>query len=220
MALVKICGITNTKDAHLACDLGAHALGFNFYEKSLRVISPADAWKIVRTLPPFVLNVGIFVNWKPAAVIALAQSLHLSAAQLHGDETPGDSNACAKHLSVIKAFRVADGFSLSTLVRFRSASAFLFDAASAEGQFGGTGHTFDWSIARRAVSSHRIILAGGLTPQNVYEAIRTVRPYAVDVTTGVESHPGKKDPARLRDFFSEVDRANRDLAPPGLAPAL
>src|SRR5436305_8194116 len=99
MALVKICGITNSKDAHLACDLGAHALGFNFYEKRPRVIAPAEAWKIIQKLPPYVVTVGIFVDWQPAAVIALAQSLHLSVAQLHGDVTPADANACADHLS-------------------------------------------------------------------------------------------------------------------------
>jgi phosphoribosylanthranilate isomerase len=217
MALVKICGITNSKDALLACELGAHALGLNFYEKSPRVIAPAEAWKIIQKLPPFVSTVGIFVNWRPAAVIALAQSLHLAVAQLHGDETPGDVNACSKHLAVIKAIRVAGSFSLKVLTPFRAASAFLLDAAVA-GQFGGTGQNLDWALAPPAADSHRIILAGGLTPENVAEAIRAVRPYAVDVTSGVESRPGKKDPAKLRDFFREVDRANRELAPPGLAP--
>jgi phosphoribosylanthranilate isomerase len=219
MALVKICGITNSKDALLACELGAHALGFNFYEKSSRVIAPAEAWKIIQKLPPFVSSVGICVNWKPVAVIALAKSLHLGAAQLHGDETPGDVNACAKHLSVIKAIRATANFSPTSLAPFRLASAFLLDS-EVTGQFGGTGHTFDWTIAQRLAKSHRIILAGGLTPENVYEAIRIARPYAVDVTTGVESHPGKKDPAKLRDFVREVARANRDLAPPGLAPGV
>jgi phosphoribosylanthranilate isomerase len=213
MVLVKICGITSAKDARIACDLGAHALGFNFYEKSPRAIAPAAAWEILCKLPPFVAAVGIFVNWKPAAVAALAQSLHLAAAQLHGDENPRDVNSCAKHLSVIKAFRVNNDFTLKTLVPFRAASAFLFDAAAATGQFGGTGRSTDWSVARRAANSHRIILAGGLTPDNVAEAIRAVRPYAVDVASGVEARPGKKDPAKLRDFFREVDRANRDLAP-------
>ena len=217
MALVKICGITNSKDAHLACDLGAQALGFNFYEKSPRVIAPADAWKIIQKLPPYVVTVGIFVNWKPAAVIALAQSLHLSVAQLHGDETPADVNACAKHLSVVKAIRATANLAPKSLAPFRAASAILLDSVAA-GQFGGTGQAFDWSIARDAANSHRIILAGGLTPANVFDAIRTARPYAVDVTTGVESHPGKKDHLKLRDFLREVDRANRDLAPPGLAP--
>jgi phosphoribosylanthranilate isomerase len=218
MALVKICGITNTQDAQIACELGADALGFIFYEKSRRVMSPATTWKIIRSLPPFVTTVGVFVNWTPAAVITLAHSLHLSAAQLHGDESTKDIEACAQRISVIRAFRVSAKFSLKSLAPLASASAFLFDASAEDGQFGGTGRTSDWDIARRAASSHRIILAGGLSPANVYEAIRIVRPYAVDVTTGVESHPGKKDPAKLRDFFREVDRANRDLAPPGLAP--
>jgi len=218
MALVKICGITNTQDAQLACELGADALGFIFYEKSRRAMSPATTWKIIRSLPPFVTTVGVFVNWTPAAVITLAHSLHLSAAQLHGDESLKDIDACAQRISVIRAFRVTHKFSLKNLESLTSPSAFLFDASSEDGQFGGTGRTSDWDVARRAATSHRIILAGGLTPANVYEAIRIVRPYGVDVTTGVESHPGKKDPAKLRDFFREVDRANRELAPPGLAP--
>ncbi|GAC1686256.1 MAG: phosphoribosylanthranilate isomerase [Candidatus Acidiferrum sp.] len=213
MALVKICGITNASDARAACDLGAHALGFNFYEKSPRVIAPAAAWKILRKLPPLVSTVGIFVNWKPAAVTALAESLHLFAVQLHGDEIPRDVISCAKHISVIKAFRINKDFSLKTLAPFRAASAFLLDADAGTGQFGGTGQTADWSVARLAANSHRIILAGGLTPDNVAEAIRSVRPYAVDVASGVESRPGKKDPAKLRAFFSEVARANRELAP-------
>lgn len=218
MALVKICGITNSKDALIACELGAHALGFNFYEKSPRVIAPAEAWKILKKLPPFVSTVGIFVNWAPAAVIAFAHSLRLGAAQLHGDENSNHINSCAKHLAVIKAFRVASPYSLKDLAPFHAASAFLFDAPAATGQFGGTGHTTDWAVVRRAASSHRIILAGGLTPENVAEAIRAVRPYAVDVASGVESRPGKKDPARLRDFFREVARANRELASPDLGP--
>jgi len=215
MVRVKICGITNPADARLATELGAHALGFNFYEKSPRVISPAGAWNIRHRLAPFISAVGIFVDWKPSAVTVLAASLRLDAVQLHGDECARHVDFCAKCLPVIKALHVGPGFSERLFARFRAASAFLLDVApdtNKPEQFGGTGRTIDWSLARKLASSHRIILAGGLTPENVAQAIRTVRPYAVDVASGVESRPGKKDPGKLRAFFDEVARAQRNPA--------
>jgi phosphoribosylanthranilate isomerase len=210
MVRVKICGITNGRDARAACDLGAYALGFNFYEKSPRVIAPASAWKVRQRLPPEVQAVGVFVNWKPAVVVALAKSLQLSAVQLHGDELPRDAAFCAKTLPVIKAFRVNADFSLAELGKFRAVSGFLLDAARA-GQYGGTGQTIDWVLARRAAARRPIILAGGLTPENVADAILSVRPYALDVASGVESRAGKKDHSKMREFFAEVERANREL---------
>jgi len=215
MVRVKICGITNSDDARLATELGAHALGFNFYEKSPRVVSPADAWNIRRNLAPFISAVGIFVDWKPCAVVALAASLRLDAVQLHGEECARHVDDCAKRLPVIKVLRVGPDFSLKEFPRFHSASAFLLDAAldaNRPEQFGGTRRTVDWPLARKLAASHRIILAGGLTPENVAEAIRTVRPYAVDVASGVETRPGKKDPGKLRAFLDEVARAERDPA--------
>jgi phosphoribosylanthranilate isomerase len=212
MVRVKICGITNPADARLATELGAHALGFNFYEKSPRAVSPAAAWNIRRKLAPFVSAVGIFVDWKPSAVVALGTSLRLDAVQLHGDECVRHVDFCAKRLPVIKALRVGPNFSPKEFSRFHSASAFLLDAApdaNRPNQFGGTGRTIDWSLARELAASHRIILAGGLTPENVAEAIRTVRPYAVDVASGIESRPGKKDFGKLRAFFDEVAHAQR-----------
>ena len=212
MTRVKICGITRWEDASLACDLAASALGFNFYKKSPRAIAPAAAWDIIRRLPPFVAPVGIFVNWDPAAIIALARSLHLSAVQLHGDEDDACVTACAKHFSVIKALRIGNNFSLDRLKPFKSASAFLFDAAPSgehSGEFGGTGQKSNWEVAREAAKSRRVILAGGLTPDSISEAICLVRPYAVDVASGVESSPGIKDPAKLRSFFAAVTQANR-----------
>jgi phosphoribosylanthranilate isomerase len=214
MVRVKICGITNPADARLATELGAHALGFNFYEKSPRAVSPADAWEMRRKLAPFVSAIGIFVDWKPSAVTALATSLRLDAVQLHGDECARNVDDCSKQLPVIKALHVGPEFSEKEFPRFRSASAFLLDAApdtNHPNQFGGTGRTIDWSLARKLAATHRIILAGGLTPENVAEAIRTVRPYAVDVASGVESRPGKKDSGKLRAFFDEVARAQRDI---------
>ena len=215
MVRVKICGITNWQDAKAACDLGAAALGFNFYEKSKRVIAPAAAWKIISRLRDNVErddveSVGVFVNWSAEAIVALAGALSLDSVQLHGDEAPSVVRECAKHFQVTKAFQAGARFQLKNLRSYSAASAFLFDAAGT-GQYGGTGKRADWSLARRAAKSHRIILAGGLLPENVGDAIRTVQPYAVDVASGVESRPGKKDHGKLRAFFAEVKRANRDL---------
>jgi len=215
MVRVKICGITNPADARLATELGAHALGFNFCEKSPRVVSPADAWEMRRKLAPFVSAIGIFVDWKPSVVTALATSLQLDAVQLHGDECAHNVDDCSERLPVIKALHVGPEFSENEFRRFHSASAFLLDAAPDAGkpkQFGGTGKTIDWPLARKFATTHRIILAGGLTPENVAEAISIVRPYAVDVASGVESRPGKKDPGKLRAFFDEVARAQRDIS--------
>jgi phosphoribosylanthranilate isomerase len=210
MVRVKICGVTNTQDAKAACDLGTTALGFNFYEKSRRVISPACAWKMISRLPDKVESVGVFVNWSFEAVMALARAISLDAVQLHGDETPGVVKHCAQYFRVTKAFQVGPNFKLGKLRQYATASVFLFDAAGT-GQYGGTGKRANWTVARRAAKSHRIILAGGLTPENVAEAILFVRPYAVDVASGVESSPGKKDHGKLRAFFAEVERANREL---------
>jgi phosphoribosylanthranilate isomerase len=211
---VKICGITRLEDARLAIELGADALGFNFHEKSPRCLAPADAWNILRRLPPLISTVGVFVNWDCASVIALAKSLHLGAVQLHGDESASITGECAKHVPVIKAFRAGFKFPFKRLRSHDSASAFLFDARPAPGEspaYGGTGRLADWNIARRAAADYPILLAGGLTPENVSEAILAVRPYAVDVSSGVESSPGVKDASKLRAFFSEVDRSNRLL---------
>ncbi len=210
MVRVKICGVTNIEDALLACELGAHAIGLNFYEKSPRCISPFMASKIIGKLPPFVAPVGVFVNWQPAPVTSLAKALDLAASQLHGDESPKLVSEIAKKVSVIKALHIGKGSALPPFSSYRSAIAFLLDAPHS-GQYGGTGRTADWTMAQTAAKSHRILLAGGLTPENVAEAILNVRPYAVDVTSGVESKPGKKDPAKLRAFFEAVARANQQL---------
>lgn len=214
MVRAKICGITNWSDARAACDAGADALGFNFCPGSPRAVAPAAAWGIIRRLPPFVAPVGIFVNWAPEAVLSLADALHLAAVQLSGDESPREVAACARRACVIRVVRVGSGFSLARLRSSAGVAAFLLDAART-GQYGGTGRTINWPLARRAARAHRIILAGGLTPENVAAAILLVRPYAVDVASGVESRsarPGRKDPGKLRAFLSEVARANRLLA--------
>jgi phosphoribosylanthranilate isomerase len=210
MILVKICGITNWPDAKAACDAGADMLGFNFYEKSLRRVSTVEAATIRAKLPSGVQPVGLFVNAKPSEINSLHAFVRFTAAQLHGDETPTVVSEVNRTVPVIKAFRVAADFPLSTLDKFHDAFAFLLDGSRA-GQFGGTGASADWNVARRAVATHRIILAGGLTPENVGAAIRSVRPYAVDVASGIESKPGKKDHVRLKEFIEEVRRAEQEL---------
>jgi phosphoribosylanthranilate isomerase len=210
MILVKICGITNWPDAKAACDAGANMLGFNFYERSLRRVSTVEAATMRAKLPSGVQAVGLFVNAKPAEIHSLNAFVRFAAAQLHGDETPAIVSEVSRTVPVIKAFRVAADFPLSTLDKYHDAFAFLLDGSRA-GQFGGTGASADWNVARRAVAAHRIMLAGGLTPENVAAAIRSVHPYAVDVASGVESKPGKKDHSRLKEFIDEVRRAEEQL---------
>jgi phosphoribosylanthranilate isomerase len=210
MILIKICGITNWPDAKAACDAGANMLGFNFYEKSLRRVSTVEAATMRAKLPQGVQAVGLFVNAKPAEINSLHAFVRFTGAQLHGDESPAIVSEVSRTVPVMKAFRVAADFPLSTLDKYHDAFAFLIDG-SRTGQFGGTGASADWNVARRAAVAHRIILAGGLTPENVGAAIRSVRPYAVDVASGVESKPGRKDHARMKEFIDEVRRAEEQL---------
>jgi phosphoribosylanthranilate isomerase len=208
---VKICGITNLLDARAACEAGANTLGFNFYEKSPRCVARSEAARIRSQLPPSVEAVGVFVNTQPMDIFALAVSVRLKAAQLHGEEKPQDIADLSRVIPIIKAFRVDGDFRLDLLPKYAKACAFLLDAPAEAGQYGGTGETFDWSIAAQAAKSHRIILAGGLKVGNVAQAIRTVRPYGVDVASGVECRPGKKDHGLMREFILEVRRAEKDL---------
>ena len=208
MVRVKICGITSATDAQAAIEAGANLIGFNFYPKSPRHISEDQAAEIRSQLPKKVKAVGIFVNRLPADVITLRSSVRLDAVQLHGDEFPEMVAEIAPVMPVIKAFRVEPEFPITTLDEYSQAFAFLFDAAHTD-QYGGTGRTTDWDVARRASLKHRIILAGGLKVENVAAAVRIVRPYGIDVASGVESSPGKKDHGLLRDFIKEVRRAER-----------
>jgi phosphoribosylanthranilate isomerase len=208
MIRIKICGITNSADALAAVEAGANLVGFNFYEKSQRRVSSAEAAKIRAQLPKKVEAVGIFVNAPRAGVAELSKSLKLDAAQLHGDESPEDVKEIARSVPVIKAFRVEADFRLETLEEFPDAFAYLFDAAHTD-QYGGTGRTTDWDVARRAALGSRIILAGGLKVENVAAAVRIVHPYGVDVASGVESKPGEKDYGRLSEFIQEVRRGER-----------
>jgi phosphoribosylanthranilate isomerase len=210
MIRVKICGITNAADAQAAAEAGANLIGLNFYAKSPRFLLEGPAAQVRAAVPKGIETVGIFVNTPPQEVLRICRSLHLDAAQLHGDESPEAVSEVARAVPVFKAFHVNSDFAAAALDEYSQASAFLLDAARA-GQYGGTGHTIDWSLARRAAASHRIILAGGLKPENVAAAIRIVRPYGVDVASGVESKPGKKDHARVREFVAAVRRAEKQL---------
>jgi phosphoribosylanthranilate isomerase len=200
---VKICGITNWTDAQRACEAGASFLGFNFYRESPRYISPARASKIVGCLPDGVAAVGVFVNEPADAVIETARRLKLDFVQLHGEESPELVAQIAQYVPVIKAIRVRKPFRTAQLERFKSASAFLLDGFDKRAR-GGTGKTFDWAVARRAGRGRAIFLAGGLTPENAAQASKSAKPYALDVCSGVEAKPGKKDVARMAAFMRAV----------------
>jgi phosphoribosylanthranilate isomerase len=205
MVRIKICGITNIEDALLAADLGADALGFIFYPPSPRAIAADAARDIIAQLPPFVTTVGVFVDEDAAAVKELAAAVGLDWLQLHGRETPEYCQGLGRR--VIKGFRIRDENSLAGLAAYRGAvQAFLLDTYK-KGQVGGTGETFNWDLAHQARKYGPIILAGGLTPENVAQAITTAQPQAVDVASGVEAAPGKKDPERLRAFFAAIKEA-------------
>jgi phosphoribosylanthranilate isomerase len=203
MVKVKICGITRLEDALLAAQLGADALGFNFWPGSKRYIDPGAARAIIDRLPPFVTAVGLFVNQPPTHVLATAAQSGVTIVQLHGDEPPQDCNGYP--IPVVKAFRIDGSARLAELDRYR-VRAFLLDAPCAG--FGGSGAVFDWALARQVTAQRPIILAGGLTPENVAEAVRTVRPWAVDVASGVELSPGVKDPDKLARFIANAKKEN------------
>lgn len=205
---VKICGITNWTDARRAVEAGADFLGFNFYRKSPRYVAPSRAREIVRRLPKGVRAVGIFVNEPEEKILRIAREVKLDFLQLHGDESPESVSRLARHFPVIKAARIQNGCLPAQLARFRRARAVLLDGFKT-GFYGGAGKTFDWKIARRASSARPVFLAGGLAPENVARAIQMARPYAVDVCSGVESRPGKKNPERLDALMRAIESAER-----------
>jgi phosphoribosylanthranilate isomerase len=202
MVRIKICGITNLDDALLAAALGADALGFIFYLKSPRYVAPEAARAIIAQLPPLVTSVGVFVDEPAAVVQELAARTGLDWIQVHGQESPEYCRSLGRR--VIKGFRLQDAESLSELAPFRGAVQALLLDTYKKGQVGGTGEIFDWRLAGEAKKYGRIILAGGLTPENVAQAIAAVQPQAVDTASGTEAAPGKKDPARLKAFFRAV----------------
>ncbi|HXR47854.1 MAG TPA: phosphoribosylanthranilate isomerase [Candidatus Limnocylindrales bacterium] len=195
---VKICGVTSLADAQVAVESGADALGFNFYEKSPRSIPTAAAAEISRALPPFTLRTGVFVNPSEELVRRAIGECGLNLLQFHGDEPP---DFCTQFgLMSMKAFRIRDAGSLKELTKYQT-DAWLLDACSSD-TFGGTGEKFNWTLAIEAQRPGKpVFLAGGLTPENVAEAVQQVQPFGVDVSSGVESSPGRKDPAKVRAFI-------------------
>jgi len=200
MTRVKVCGITTGEDAQRAVELGVDALGFVFYPPSPRYVPPPEAAEIIQGLPPFVASVGVFVDLPSEEIDSIVAGCGLTAIQLHGGETP---DFCAQfQVKVIKAFRVRDAKLPAEVSRYRT-DAILLDTFR-EGVPGGTGTPFPWEVALEAKRYNRVILAGGLTCENIWKAIETVRPYAVDVSSGVEKAPGKKDPTRLAEFIKKA----------------
>lgn len=194
MTVVKVCGITSVEDALAAVEAGAGALGFNFYPKSPRYITPAGAAVITAQVPEGILKVGVFVNEAPVSIAAIVKEAGLDVAQLHGDE---GADGVPPDVRVWKAFRVNDSFGLEQLEAF-PAEAFLLDTPTE--MYGGSGHTFDWTRARGA--SGKILLAGGLDESNVRQAIAVAHPWGVDACSRLESAPGKKDHGRMARFIA------------------
>src|ERR1017187_1403847 len=197
---VKICGITNVEDALISAYLGADALGFVFAKESPRAITPESARSIIDMLPPFIVSVGVFVDYPEDEILSIIERTGIQCIQLHGNESPFEYSKLK--IPVIKAFRVNEHFQVETLVRF-PAAAYLLDTF-VKGKAGGTGKTFDWDIAVAAQGYGRIILAGGLTPENIVDAISKVQPYGVDISSGIESSPGKKDKRKLQQLFTAI----------------
>lgn len=197
---VKICGMTQLKDALFAVEQGVDAVGFIFYKKSPRAVTMKTVREIITKLPPLVDTVGVFVNESAERVNKIADYCGLDLVQLHGEESPA---FCRKiHRRVIKAFRVKDLQSIKQLEKF-PVSGFLLDTFS-DDLHGGTGKTFDWNLALPAKKMGPVILAGGLTPRNILQAVRQVRPYGVDVCSGVEKSPGIKDLEKVRAFLKNI----------------
>lgn len=198
---IKICGITNVEDAEVAVTSGADALGFVMYRKSPRWVDPTVARAIIAGLPPFVVPVGVFVNEEVGRVRTLMDECGFALAQLHGDESAAYCQTLGR--PVLKALRLKDRGTFLALAEFQGRAnvrGFLIDAFS-DHSYGGTGQTVDWTLAREAARSAPVILAGGLKPTNVTEAIKIVRPYGVDISSGVEKSPGKKDPDKVKAFI-------------------
>jgi phosphoribosylanthranilate isomerase len=198
-----VCGITNQEDALKAVYYGAWAIGFIFYKKSARYVSPSKARKIVEALPPFITPVGVFVNQSEKAVKEICRFTRIHTIQFHGDERP----VYCKHFqgfSLIKAFRISTFIDFQRISKYK-VDAYLFDTYSEESQ-GGTGQTFDWALLNKCKFEKPFILAGGLNAANIAEALTAVSPYAVDVSSGVEKAPGIKSPPRIRSFFQALPK--------------
>lgn len=204
MVKVKICGITNLEDAFWAVDRGADALGFIFYKKSPRCVKQDDVKRIISSLPPFVTATGVFVNEDINTIQDIVFFTGITAIQLHGDESPSYCNLINGKL--IKAIRIKNERSLGLIKKF-NVNAFLLDSFDAN-NYGGTGLTFDWKLAKKSKQFGRIIIAGGLTPANVKEAVNKVKPYGVDVCSGVEKTPGVKSKKKVKEFILKAKGLN------------
>jgi len=200
---IKICGITYPDDALLSEKLGASAVGFVFYPPSPRSVEPETAGIISGALGPFIARVGVFVDEDPGKVMETVKTAHLTAVQLHGSESP-EYVKSIKGVHCIKAFRVGKNFDPEVLRRYDGVT-FLLDTYDESG-YGGTGKTFDWDCALACKRYGRIILAGGLNKDTIGNAIQTVKPWGIDVSSGVEDRPGKKDPEKLHAFFDSIKR--------------
>ena len=201
MTRVKICGVTTVEDGLLAAELGASAIGLVFWPGSPRCVEMAQAKAIVAALPPFVSAIGVFVD-QPDHALYVAREVGLTAVQFHGDEAPGSYRASP--IRVIKAVTVRDASAREEAAAVPAAATVLLDAHDRVKR-GGTGRVVDWSIAAMIARERPVILSGGLTPENVADAVRTVAPYAIDVSSGVELAFGRKDPAKLRALFAAVE---------------
>lgn len=202
---VKICGITNIADAFAAIEAGADALGFVFYKASPRSITPEKASEIIRKIPPLLSTVGVFVNENPVKIKKIINVTRIDVVQLHGEEPPDMCELISNR--IIKAFRVKSLESLDPLINYKNkVSAFLLDTYTPD-IFGGTGQIFNWDIAIDAKQFGQIILAGGLTPDNITSAVKRVRPHAVDVSSGIESEKGKKDHKKMKLFIQKAKEA-------------
>lgn len=205
MIRVKICGITSHEDAWGAVEAGADAIGFIFVKGTPRYIEPEAAADIAARMPPFVTTVGVFVDRTVGEIEQIVRASGLAIAQLHGKESPAECH-CLR-VPFVKVIRVQGEHDLRALHTYPQAKAFLLDTYVA-GRSGGTGVTFPWEIAAKAAQQARVILSGGLTPDNVALAVAQVRPYAVDVCSGVEAFPGRKDHHKVREFIEQAKKAD------------
>lgn len=202
--LVKICGLTNLEDTLTAIEMGADFLGFNFYPESPRFIDYSLAKSVFLEIPTNIPKVGVFVNEYYQNIIDLVQELELDYVQFHGDESPEFCNQMGHPW--FKAIRLASEESLNNLDQYES--EWVLVDAFVKGQYGGTGEKPDWNLAKKIAQNKKLFLAGGLTPQNVQAAIATVQPFAVDVSSGIEAHVGKKDLAKMEEFINKAKEAH------------
>ena len=205
MIKIKICGITNKEDAVLAASMGADFLGFNFYDGSPRKVSEKNCKEIITSLPPFVSCVGLFVNTDIKAAAKISKKCGFKLVQLHGDETPEYCKELKSlaNLPLIKAFRVKDVSVLGIIEQYKDACDYILLDAFVDGEPGGTGEVFNWDIAVKAKDFGKpVFLAGGLTPENAAEAIKIVKPFAVDTASGVERLQRRKDYDKLKAFMT------------------